>query len=586
MPSNPQQDGARCCPALIPPSISSLRSLCCLLILLPVATGCSLLPSSGTTGFPTPAGDAPLDSLAWTGSDTTELVAIPPDEPPQYAGIVDDGKPSSLTDLETLFQAALAKVGADSMAAAQDDLMALREQFRIFEPAQEDSCTVQRLESLRRRCDLLRAIIVEEEAFAGESCAADLMLAEGYRHLNPQFPDSLVPATGPAMPGIMADLLKWDNPRVDKWLDYFTGRGRRTFTLWLQRKQEVGGLLESILEREGLPPQLVYLAMIESGFSPAARSVVNAVGPWQFMAPTARAQGLRINWWVDEREDYELSTVAAARYLRFLHDTFGDWSLVLAAYNSGENLVLRKISQRANDNYWDLNLPAQTADFVPKFIAAARIGQDPDAYGFAVGEGSALAYDTITVDQPTGLDLVARCAGATTARLAALNPALLRGATPPDLGPYPVHVPAGKGKTTTRALAKVPAAKRLTWTKHKVRRGETLSGIAAHYGCRVSDLARVNHMHDIQLIRPGDQLLIPMPRELDRLARSRAAEKGHYVPPAGYKRVAYTVRRGDTLGGIARKLHVSVTHLRKVNNIHHTSLIHPGDRLFAYRPAR
>ena len=591
MPTLQQHDGARC----RRPSFfrqSPLQAIWALLLLMTFTTqGCGIYSHGNSAPVGSCANTLPAD---FDSTDSPDYEATfrqdDPDTMPQPSAqfdvMLDQGQPTSLAELEALFQEALSRAGADELDRAQDDLMALEEQYRLLSGADNDSCTRQRLESLHRRGSLLRAIMVEENSFASESCEADLLLAAGYRNLAGQFPDSLMPATGLPMPGIMADLLKWDNHRVDKWLDYFTGRGRTTFTLWLQRKQEVGGFLESILEDEGLPRQLVYLAMIESGFSPHAKSVVSAVGPWQFMAPTARAQGLRINWWVDERRDYELSTRAAARYLKSLHDTFGDWSLVLAAYNSGENRVRRKINLRASDNYWDLNLPEQTADFVPKFIAAARIGEDPASYGFETNPVEPLDFDTITIAQPTGLDLLARCAGTKPQVLANLNPALLRGATPPDMGPYPVHVPKGSTPVVTTALAKVPASERLTWTRHRVRRGETLSGIASRYGCSVRDLARVNHMHDIQLIRPGDQLLIPMPAALDRLARKRAVEKGHYVPPAGYKRISYKVKPGDTLGGIARKLGVSVTHLRRVNNIHHTSLIHPGDRLYAYRPSR
>ncbi len=570
-----------------------------LLTLLPIfllATGCSLYPGSGTqpeggiqlteplatlSGF-----DADADTMGNSQRDSLQTAPAFDDATAESAQSLSPhamGQPPSLADLNSLFQQALVKAADNRIDLAADDLTAITDQTHTLVDS-GDSCARQEVLSLERRSRLLKGILVEEMAFAGDACDADLLLARGYKDLAGEFPDSLVPATGEPMPGIMADLLKWDNPRVDKWMQYFTGSGRSTFTLWLQHKAEAGPLITAILTQEKLPPQLIYLAMIESGISPSAVSVVQAVGPWQFMAPTGKARGLHTNWWVDERRDLELSTFAAADYLKSLHETFHDWSLVLAAYNSGENRVQRKIRQRATDNYWDLNLPAQTADFVPKFIAAARIGEDPGKYGFIVQEHTPLAYDTIKVKHPTGLDLIARCAGSSLAEISKLNPALLRGATPPGLGNYPVHVPSGAAKATTAALARIPADKRLTWTRHKVRRGETLSGIAAGYGCSVSDIVRVNHMKNVQLIRPGDQLLIPMPVELDRLARSRAAEKGHYVPPAGYKQVSYQVKPGDTLGAIARKLGVTLRHLRKVNNIHKSSLIHPGDRLFAYKP--
>ena len=190
----------------------------------------------------------------------------------------------------------------------------------------------------------------------------------------------------------------------------------------------------------------------------------------------------------------------------------------------------------------------------------------------------------VAVDDATDLGLIARCAGVETEVVRNLNPALLRGASPPDLKDYPVRVPTGTGSKASKALAKVPADKRLTWRRHRVQRGETLGHIARSYGTSVDDIARLNKLGNVHMIRPGDQLVIPMPAELASKARSRADEKGHYVPPNGYVRVSYKVKSGDTLGGIASKLGVTLVHLRKVNNIHQTSMIHPGQRLYAYRP--
>ncbi|RKZ14900.1 hypothetical protein DRQ50_08260, partial [bacterium] len=269
-----------------------------------------------------------------------------------------------------------------------------------------------------------------------------------------------------------------------------------------------------------------------------------------------------------------------------LYERFGDWALVLAAYNTGPGRVARRIRQHGHANFWDLRLPAQTTAHIPKFIAAARIGQDPDRYGIVPAAMEPLAWDVVTVKDATGLELVARCAGVPVHEVLALNPALLRGASPPDLGAYPVKVPAGTGARTRLALGRIPADKRLTWRRHQVVRGETLGHIARQWGTSVTDIARLNKLGDVHIIHPGDQLLIPMPASLEARARSRSAERGHYVPPTGYQRVNHVVRAGDTLGGIARSLGVTITHLRKVNNIHGTNIIHPGQRIYAYRPGR
>ncbi len=519
--------------------------------------------------------DAPLDTIQPVVLSDEPIVMLPVG-PDGYA---------TLEDLESLCDTALELAGQGEIDLAQDHLFTLQWQANLPLPAEADSLYGSHLKSLDRRVWLLGGILAEQASFKGDPDDADSLLTANYGRLaQADFPDSLVPATGVTLPSFTADLMKLDNQAVRKWENYFTGRGRRNFQFWLDRTAAADSLVTSILEENGLPTELIFLAMIESGMSPRAVSSVSAVGPWQFMAGTAKDYDLRRNWWFDERRDIEMSTRAAARYIKYLHGRFGDWALVLAAYNSGGGRVAQKIRQHGHDNFWKMRLPSQTTDYVPKFIAAARIGQDPEKYGFQVRDITPLGYDIVPVDDATDLDLIAKCAGVRSEDVRRLNPALLRGASPPDMKGYPVRVPQGTGKKAEAALRRVPADKRLTWRRHRVVRGETLGHIARDYGTSVSDIAKLNKLGDVTLIHPGDQLLIPMPAELANKARRRASEKGHYVPPDGYVRVSYKVKSGDTLGGIARKLGVSLTHIRKVNNIHRTSIIHPGQRLYAYRP--
>ena len=571
---------------------------------LGAAGGCSTLrgpnPAGGEAG-PSPSPPAAIDPGAHPVPD-----AAVPDQPAESPAAAVQETPSASDPAagedepvvalpprddphagwDELFLQALDRLAEGDLGKTEDLSHVLDHQARRAAAAARDSGgSDSGTSSQLRRTQLLQALLVEQAAALAGGQDSDSLLAAGYGELRAAgLPDSLVPASGSRQDGITADLLKWENGEVARWMDYFTGNGRRHFAYWLQQKAALDPLISSILVSEGLPRQLIYLAMIESGITPDAVSTVRAVGPWQFMQGTAKAQGLNINWWVDERRDFELSTRAAAAYLKNLHGQFGDWSLVLAAYNSGENRIARMIRQHGHDDFWKLRLPAQTTDFIPKFIAAARIGENPQEFGFEVPTVPEYAYDTIEVDKPTDLALVARCAGVPTSSVAELNPSLLRGATPPGLGTYPVRVPAGLGPRTARALAKVPTDERLTWSHHRVSRGETLGQIARRYGTTVADLSRLNKLSDVQLIRPGDSLLIPMPSELMDGARKTAEEKGHYVPPDGYSRTAYTVKPGDTLGGIARKMGVTLSHLRKVNALHGTSLIKPGQKLFAYRP--
>ncbi len=555
------------------------------IILAALVAGCAATgPSPAAGPDETLAAAAPDTGRPVTTDWDTLAISLPDTEPAPALPAGPDGT-VPLADLESLLADALNLTAEGRTDLAEDRLFLLEEYAEGPAPADADTLWEAHRLSLARRTALLAGILADQTAFAGDPEDADSLLVTNYGRLDRfAFPDSLMPAAGTELPEIVADLLKVDNKAVRRWEEYFTGRGRKHFEVWLQRKAAVDSLVTTVLEEEGLPPELSYLGLIESGFSSRAVSSVGAVGPWQFMVGTGRTYGLTTNWWIDERRDMEMSTRAAASYLKDLHDQFGDWALVLAAYNTGEGRIARKIRQHGHNNFWDLRLPAQTTAHIPKYIAAAKIGEHPEEFGFQPPHAAPLAYDVLPVDDATDLELIARCAGVPAADVRALNPALLRGATPPDVKGYPVRVPRGTGHRARVALAKVPADKRLTWRSHRVQRGETLSHIARHYGTAVGDIAKLNRLGDVGMIHPGDQLLIPMPAELAAKAQKRAAEKGHYVPPSGYSRVAYKVKKGDTLGGIARKLGVSVTHLRKVNNIYRTSLIYPGQHLYAYRP--
>jgi membrane-bound lytic murein transglycosylase D len=513
---------------------------------------------------------------------------------------------ASLASLEKLSRAALSLAAEGRLDEAQDHLFVLADQAELPPPAGADSLYIEQRSSLLRRAGLLGAVLAEQYAFAGDPLAADSLLADGYARLGQlAFPDSLVPATGAHLPAITVDLLKVENQAVTRWVNYFSGRGRDHFQIWLERRAEVDSMITAILDENGLPRELIYLAMIESGLSPRAVSSAKAVGYWQFMAPTGRGNGLRIDWWIDERRDLEASTRAACRYLRTLYGQFNDWALVLAAYNTGEGRVGRTIHRHGHDDFWNLKLPQQTVDHIPKFIAAARIGEDPGRYGFSVPAARPLQYDLLPVDVATDLKVVARCAGVDASVIEALNPALVRGMAAPDRKTYNIKVPRGTGAATQLALAKVPADKRLTWSRHRVARGETLGRIAGRYGTSVAEVARANKLAKPYLIHPGDELLIPMPGQLSAEAAARLADagtpeqakaptkpkagakgKGKYEPPAGWQQVSYDVRKGDTVGGIAKRLGVTVSHLRQVNGLPRSDLIRTGQRLVAWKPPK
>src|SRR6185436_14052721 len=259
------------------------------------------------------------------------------------------------------------------------------------------------------------------------------------------------------------------NPQVQYFLDRFTGARRDVVNLWVGRSGRYLGMIREVLKNRGLPEELAYTAMIESGFNPVAVSRVGAKGMWQFMAGTARRYGLRVDQWIDERLDPEKSTVAAAAYLRDLYAMFGSWSLAQAAYNAGEMKVIRAIRATGSSDVWTLaeskHLRRETKDFVPQIHAATLIGEDPARYGYEFREPEPMAVETIVVPGSTDLRRLAARAGVSVETLSALNPVLIRPVTPPG-GSWTLVIPVGSLASMQAALAPPAAPARRTAVAH------------------------------------------------------------------------------------------------------------------------
>ena len=375
------------------------------------------------------------------------------------------------------------------------------------------------------------------------------------------------------------------NGQVLRCIEFFTGTGRSTFERWLKRSGRYMELFRQALRKEGLPPDLVHLVFVESGFNLNARSVSAAVGPWQFLRSTARLFGLTVNQWVDERRDPEKSTVAAARYLKHLYSIFGDWPLALAAYNAGEGTVLRAVKRQGTTNYWDLRLPRQTEDYVPQFMAILAISRNPEKYGFdAVALDDPMEFDEVALKGAVDLRSVARLADCTYDELKQLNPAVLHHAASGAGGVTTLRVPRGKGEILMQKLqqgATLPAAD-LT-LRHRVRRGETLQRIARTYHVSARQLALANGIGRRHPLRRG--MMLTVPASLDAPAPalleandprgSTAYVPGRRIAPPqmvqgnsnAEGRVIHTVRRGETLQAIAARYGVSVEDLRRWNRL-------------------
>jgi len=306
-----------------------------------------------------------------------------------------------------------------------------------------------------------------------------------------------------------------DNRLVRQSIQYLQREPEKHYLQWQRRAGTYFPMTEHILNEEGVPEELKYLAMIESGLNPRARSWAAAVGMWQFMAATGRSYGLRVNAWVDERRDPEKATRAAARHLRDLHDRFGDWHLALAAYNCGGGCVARAIrrSGERDPSYWDVyyNLPRETRGYVPMFIAAALTSSNPEAYDMpAVEPDAAYAYDYVAVrGSMLSLGEIADMAGTNTSVIRALNPELRRNTLPPSKGKYFLRIPLGTYQRFEARYAQLPDKQKRPATTYTVRRGDTISELAARYGTSTRTLRRINGLQG-SMIRVGQRLTVPV----------------------------------------------------------------------------
>jgi membrane-bound lytic murein transglycosylase D len=402
----------------------------------------------------------------------------------------------------------------------------------------------------------------------------------------------------PGDDAVPAASVKWDidvdtytgHDRVQYYLDFFQGRGRERMGIWLSRLPRYEGMIRTRLQEQGLPGDLVYLALIESGFSNTATSRAKAVGMWQFMKGTARGYGLRVDSWVDERRDPYKATVAAARHLRSLEHRFGSIYMAAAAYNAGAGKVSRGVRRLPEDDEADTAtsdatffrlydtklLRRETKDYVPKLIAAARIAKEPGRYGFTIDSVEPSAYDSIIVPTMTGLDVIARLADTTVAAVREMNPQYLRLATPPGRASV-VRIPAGRGPATVAAYAELPPSRRITFVEHIVARGETMSGIAHRYRVSQRLLTEANPRLRGRVIRPGMRVIVPTGGALSTSVARRVADP---VEPAGSRSTGlHVVRRGETLADLADRYGVTEQQLRSWNGLGRGGRIRAGQRL-------
>ena len=359
-----------------------------------------------------------------------------------------------------------------------------------------------------------------------------------------------------AAKSVSHDLPLTVNDVVASYLNFFqTPRGRAIVETGLRRKGKYDDMIARVLREEGVPQDLIYLAQAESAFQPLALSRAGARGIWQFVQWRGNEYGLKRTWWVDERMDPEKATRAAAQHLRDLYGLFGDWYLAIAAYNCGPGNVQKGVERTGYADFWELYkrnvLPRETKNYVPIILALTLIAKDAAHYGISVDPEQEVETDAVKPGRAIDLRLVAETIDVDVATLRTLNPSLLRMATPDDSG-FVLHLPKGTAGTFSAEIADIPADKWVSWRRHRVESGETLTSIAKKYRVTPGAIAAANDLEAGTGVEAGEKLIIPAARPVEE-TKSRL--------------VRYRVRRGDTLGGIADQFSVTGEDLRKWNGL-------------------
>ena len=398
------------------------------------------------------------------------------------------------------------------------------------------------------------------------------------------------------------------NKKVLRYVDMFQDRLRDFLTEGLQRGSKYLPMIQNVFRAEGLPLDLAYVPLVESAFKPNALSRAKARGLWQFMRGTARENGLKQDWYIDERSDPEKATLAAAQYLKTLAETFGgDWHLALASYNGGPGRVQRAMKGKQRSDFWSVanagRLPRETREYVPMILAAIIIAKNPIQYGFDVALEPPAAYEKVSLPSAVDLRRIAEWTGASIDEIQTLNPELRRWTTPLRYPGYEVKVPAGMAESLKQHLAETSETDLVALNWHTVKKGESLLLIARKLNVRAADLAEANYLTTRSRVTPGQKLIVP--REPTRLLAARTerpelsaqapeADARDAVPasnlvsiaptsePSETTRLVYRVKKGDTLSSIAQLFNTTVSALKSWNAKVQGTRISVGDRLVIF----
>ena len=382
------------------------------------------------------------------------------------------------------------------------------------------------------------------------------------------------------------------NSKVATNVKYFSSNGaKKGVQMWLNRINKFKKIMLPILEEEGVPPEIFYISVIESGLNPVALSYAQALGPWQFIASTGKVYGLEKNWFIDERMDFVKSTYAAARYLKDLKAIFDkvnpedlngeNWYLAFAAYNCGAGRVLKEIKRSNSTNFWDLNrLPGQTRNYVPKILAIFLINKNPEKYGFTINSEPDMSWIIKNIDKQLSFNQISEIANVSPKTLQIYNPEIKRGIIQPekDSTYYELRLPANKNYDdfdSLYALLNEETTRSLLIVEHIVKRGENLSLISKRYKVKIQDITSMNRISAKKYLQPGQKLQIPT-QGYDEYVKS-------LINTSNTTKIYHTVRTGDTLSEIASKYRTSIKKIKKWNGIRENdNVIYVGKKLIIF----
>jgi membrane-bound lytic murein transglycosylase D len=531
--------------------------------LLPARTA----PALTTASAPVPAPHQSLPATAQAASSSPQVQAQAPAEAkPESPSSAPAPDPVGdlITKVETDFQA-----GLDAYQAGQTD--AAKQDFdRAFNALLESNLDIRSDNRLEKEFDRIvegvNHLDLGNLASDSEAQKSEPAPIDETNGITPAADPNVKAKAQAEIKSTHSDLPLMMTDQVAGYISYFSSRGRGSFEHAFARSGRYHDMMVSILKEEGVPQDLIYLAQAESGFQPLAVSRAGARGIWQFMGSRGRGYGLQRSLWVDDRQDPEKSTRAAARHLKDLYKQFGDWYLAMAAYNSGPGTVQAAVRRTGYADFWELYrrnvLPKETRNYVPIILAVTIMTKNLSQYGFDdVSMDEPTAFDTVTVNYPVDLRLVADCVDATPAQLQQLNPSLLRLSTPKE-GTFELHLPVGTKEQYQTAIAAIPAGMRLWWRYPTVHSSDTLASLARNYHTTTKSIVEANHLDGMEL-QADAKVIIPV-----------APGKHPLSDTATYARriTRYKVRKGDTVQTVAENFGVPALMVRRWNGLRGDSL--------------